>query len=884
MPPFYKLKHTLWVPTLWLLALLSPLEIQAQQTENTVLQKELGQKLAPNLHHATEGNVPTRYRLQVKDKSAFHNWLYKNQLKLQLEEVAGHDNVLLVSGISRKQLLLLLSSPSVTYIDRANRQAQEELELKDADFVANNIYTVQARYPELTGEGMGVSVKENPFNPEDIDLKGRVLSPQSFGDVTSVHATTMATLIAGAGNSSPSGKGVTWKSSIAYSDFAELYPDDSRALLIQGISVQNHSYGVGVENYYGLESQAYDRQAFQSPQLLHVFSSGNSGDKTDTTGTYANLQGIANLTGQFKTSKNTISVGALEPTGQVGTRSSRGPAYDGRIKPELVAHGTGGTSESAAVVSGIALLVQQAYKEKHGSLPPASLVKAALINSADDTGRPGPDFESGYGNADALGAVKTIEDNRFVMSSVAQGETKTYQLTVPTGTNLLKATIVWHDPEAEPNAERALLHDLDLTLRHMASGKTWKPWVLSSFPHPDSLRQPARRGTDRLNNVEQITLDTPTAGVYTLTVTGHEVALGSQEFSLVYEYGQGIEWLYPAAKNSLMAGQPNLLTWQGIPQSGMGRLEYRLKGSEAWHVITDEVPWENYSYTWQTPDTVATAQLRLTAGNKITVSEEFVIAQPLNLQVGFNCEEQVMFHWPALPNVQNYQLYYLGNTHLQPLLTTSDTLAVFNKSALQSDFVAISPIVQGINAQKSPSIALESVNAGCYITSFLARQFVMDTVKLDLEISTLYQLASISLERQQKSGGFTTIQTLTTVSQLRHVLTDNRPENGRNIYRVKVSTTDGKTFYSQQEEVIYANEKFVQVYPNPVAAGQPFYIAVARDSAQIQLYDQVGKLVLETSETGVLKEVRTTGLSRGLYIVRVKSESGLYLTGKVLVL
>jgi hypothetical protein len=33
------------------------------------------------------------------------------------------------------------------------------------------------------------------------------------------------------------------------------------------------------------------------------FSSGNEGEQADATGTYANLAGFANLTGQFKVSK-----------------------------------------------------------------------------------------------------------------------------------------------------------------------------------------------------------------------------------------------------------------------------------------------------------------------------------------------------------------------------------------------------------------------------------------------------------------------------------------------------------------------------------------------------------------------------------------------------
>src|SRR3712207_6952586 len=48
------------------------------------------------------------------------------------------------------------------------------------------------------------------------------------------------------------------------------------------------------------------------------------------------------------------------------------------------------------------LLVQQAYQEQTGTLPPAALVKAAFINSADDLSQPEVDFEAGFGQADAL--------------------------------------------------------------------------------------------------------------------------------------------------------------------------------------------------------------------------------------------------------------------------------------------------------------------------------------------------------------------------------------------------------------------------------------------------------------------------------------------------
>jgi hypothetical protein len=120
----------------------------------------------------------------------------------------------------------------------------------------------------------------------------------------------MATLIAGGGNSGPAGQGVGWQAGLTSADFADLLPDDGAQLQRRNVSVQNHSCGTGLENYYGLEAPAYDAQARQYPALLHVFSSGNSGNQASPTGTYQGLPNVANLTGQFKMLKNTLSAGA----------------------------------------------------------------------------------------------------------------------------------------------------------------------------------------------------------------------------------------------------------------------------------------------------------------------------------------------------------------------------------------------------------------------------------------------------------------------------------------------------------------------------------------------------------------------------------------------
>lgn len=61
------------------------------------------------------------------------------------------------------------------------------------------------------------------------------------------------------------------------SDFTNLLPDAATLFGSNNIHVQNHSYGVAIENYYGNEAYAYDQHVHQNPTLVHVFSAGNMG-------------------------------------------------------------------------------------------------------------------------------------------------------------------------------------------------------------------------------------------------------------------------------------------------------------------------------------------------------------------------------------------------------------------------------------------------------------------------------------------------------------------------------------------------------------------------------------------------------------------------------
>ncbi|MBC6990700.1 S8 family serine peptidase [Hymenobacter sp. BT491] len=842
--------------------------------------------MAPSLHNALSEKGLQSVRVSVQDAASFRQWLREHLPTAEVTQPASSKGVLALSKLSPAQVQQLAVCPLVEFVDVPNRRAHEESQQNKSDLSLNKITVVHSRFPQMAGQGMTVSVKEGQFDAADIDFKGRVLNANQFSGPPSAHATAMATFMAGGGNSAPTGLGVAWKAQLATSDFAQLLPDDAQQLLRTGVSVQNHSYGVAIENYYGLEAREYDRSTWQNPTLLHVFSSGNDGDKASPDGPYRGIANVANLTGQFKMSKNTLSVGATGATGQVSPLSSRGPAYDGRIKPEIVAYGDGGTSDAAALVSGVSLLVQQAYQQQHsGALPPAALVKAVLLNSADDAGRPEVDFEYGFGQTNALGAVRTVADNRFFTDALTQGSDKVFPVTVPPGARQLKVTLAWHDPEAAANAAQALVNDLDLELVQTSTSAHWKPWVLSTYPHADSLMLPARRGPDHLNNVEQITVAVPEAGQYEVHVRGYRVATGpAQPFSVAYETSSGFEWVTPLQETAIRPGAATLLRWQWSGLATTGHLEYQTVGSSTWRLVNANVGLAQGYYSWTAPDTAQVAQVRLLIDGVAYPSESFLIALPLALQVGYACADEALLYWRRVPEASGYQVYKMGANSLEPVVLATDTTLVINRSQSPALQYAVAPVWQGREGARSITIDYTLQGTGCYVRNFLPRQAVTDTVLLDLEIGSLYQLQALRLEKRI-NGTYQPIQTITPVTQLRMALTDPAPNPGQNMYRVQLVTADRRTYYSQPEAVQFVPTNDVQVYPNPVAAGQPLSIINGEDTpVHLRLYDSMGRLRRAATDNGVTKTFDTSGLAKGLYFLQVRTKAGRQTTRRVVIL
>ena len=179
------------------------------------------------------------------------------------------------------------------------------------------------------------------------------------------------------------------------------------------------------------------------PYILE-FSAGNAGPDSETMDSPASAKNVI-ATGASENVPGTLAeTYGLYADGPdtMADFSSRGPCEDGRIKPDLVAPGTwiasaasaaapdeaaiawtaiddyyvymGGTSMSGPHAAGAAAVFVQYYKSLHtNAVPSPALVKAALINSADEldeaNGGPGPvpNNDEGWGRINLANIIVT---------------------------------------------------------------------------------------------------------------------------------------------------------------------------------------------------------------------------------------------------------------------------------------------------------------------------------------------------------------------------------------------------------------------------------------------------------------------------------------------
>jgi subtilisin family serine protease len=440
------------------------------------------------------------------------------------------------------------------------------------------------------------------------DLRGRVTGFQFYAPLTDGsdgygHGTHCAGIVAGnagTGETDPDtgqfyGLGVASGANIFVerifdSDANEVdFTSDetlTRDAVRAGAKIGSNSWGNDVAGEYDTDCAQFDElvrdadagTAGYQPYILE-FSAGNAGPNSQTIGSPACAKNVI-ATGASQNDPATLaSTYGLYAEGRdtMADFSSRGPCADGRIKPDLVAPGTwiasaasrnafdlantswtviddfyvymGGTSMAGPHAAGAAAVFVQFYRATHTNATPSpALVKAALINSADEldqgNGGPGPvpNNDEGWGRINLENIITTnfsaaprafqYVDQTALLTN---GQLFTQHIFVRSAAEPLKVTLAYTDVPGFPGALPALVNDLDLEVV-APDGTLYRG---NQFGAGESV--PNAPSSDKLNNVEGVLLAAPVPGDYLVRVRGTKIvadalphtAAVDQDFALV---------------------------------------------------------------------------------------------------------------------------------------------------------------------------------------------------------------------------------------------------------------------------------------------------------------------------------------------------------------
>ena len=351
---------------------------------------------------------------------------------------------------------------------------------------------------------------------------------------------------------------------------------------------------------YGRAYQA-DKFVWDNQDMVILFAAGNEGVDANYDGKIDEGQ-----IGSYGSAKNTITVGASEnnrpgyeatwenygfselplksdrtadnPHGMAGFSNRGYTPNDRRIKPDLVAPGTAilsatsrhpvvrenqkplsdphwrfdsGTSMATPLVAGAAAVVREAFTKKAKlDFIPAALVKAALINGAEDlTGQyigprndagPSPNPSSGWGLVNLNNAVSVVSGGvncgYKIGGPLEQGAESRTKINIPKlagagqgaqaplsrkSGQTLKITLVWTDPPGE-----ILQNDLDLIVIG-SDGKEYHGNVGYAVAGD-------KYHYDRMNNVEQIRWVNVPEGEAQIIIRAYRITKYAQPWAYVW--------------------------------------------------------------------------------------------------------------------------------------------------------------------------------------------------------------------------------------------------------------------------------------------------------------------------------------------------------------
>jgi len=502
-------------------------------------------KLEPSLLAnllANKGGAPARYHLELFERGLASQTLVGERI----EALGGQVDATLPLGffmdatLSPEQVLQIALLPEVAYLDEWTPAEADDLQVRaigGADYVETQT--------GFTGQGVRAEVLDLGVLATHQEFDATPLIPHGQQSVAGHGTSTTGINFASGVNESargvvPNAQGISASTGglrDRYQHTAELVQDPYFAVY------QSNSWGDGVVTQYTTVSAQMDDIIFLDDFLI-AQSQSNFGSQLSRPQAWA---------------KNIVSVGGLRHMGSLDMDThcwcrsgSIGPAADGRIKPDL-AHfydgvyapttpdstsysaRFGGTSAATPIVAGhFGLFFEMWHNGIFGnptsdtvfnSRPHQSTARAFMINTARQWNFSGTEDDrtrthQGWGMPNVQNLYDLSTQIFYVDESdvLQQLQSTTYRLEVLDGAPVLKATMVYKDPMGTTSSTLHRINDLDLQVTSPSGVVYWGNNGLL-----EGLWSAPGGDADHLDTIENVFVQNPEAGLWSVTVIATEI-------------------------------------------------------------------------------------------------------------------------------------------------------------------------------------------------------------------------------------------------------------------------------------------------------------------------------------------------------------------------
>lgn len=665
--------------------------------------------------------------------------------------------------IAKDSLRAFTRFPWIQYIELIPQPEEPLLDKSTTTTRANALHSSKLSGYSLTGEGVVIGIGDYGNPRLHADVRKRIISDVPMA--SNAHGQHMTGIAAGAGIINEKYKGYAPKALVVSREHSEIWKNAAALVRDFNMVATNNSYapgegGGGCPGFgsYTFYSYVLDRQAFELPFLQHVFAAGNSGLAAPCNGFPG---GFGNVLGEYMSAKNVITVGQTYTDGVIYPTSSKGPVQDGRIKPELTAPGTsivstvpvnsyqGGTGTSMAapaVVGGLALLYQRYRQLNNQSNPKNALMKALLCNGAADHGPGGPDFSYGFGNMNLLRSVTMLDKRHYFTGTLAHKASEVHQINIPANTAELKVMLYWNDPAPSILAGgKTLVNNLNLTLTPNGSSAKLPQFPMSSNPETAAVT-----GIDSVNNVEQIVIEKPAAGNYSLKVLAEKIPDGTQEYYLVYDVIENSTTLtYPVGAERLSKGDVVNISWDSYGnKTSTFSILYSLNSGESWTSINASVAANLRQLAWTVPDAATRlAKIRIVQ-NETGVTRDSdvftILGTPALSLTPAQCEGYAAIQWTAVPGATEYEVMVLDGEQMKSVAKTTELKYLFSGLAPDSTYIfSVRARKDTINGRRAIAISRRP-NTGTCAGAISDKDLKVESIVSPAESGRMFTSTSLS--------------------------------------------------------------------------------------------------------------------------------------------